>query len=348
MSLSRASRGAAVPPVIALLLSIAPAASAPAESEGYYRGKTVTIAIAGTPGGGIDIGARILARTLGKYLPGTPQVIAQNMPGAGGVRVLEYLASQAPKDGTFIGAFASGPLIEPLVGPRKPAYGIADFTAIGALEKDVAFCTTWFMSPVKTLEDAKTRTVTVAGTGAGSGTDTDPIVINEVLGTKFKVVTGYLGTQETALAVERGEVDGRCGFGFASLKASKPEWLKDGKLNFLLQMGLEPHPAARTVPLVLDLADTPEKKAMVRLMSSHLALGRPYLGPPGMPAERAAEVRKAFMSAMSDPELKAEFAKTSGGDEPEPTSGDAMQKALQEMQSTPRAVVDRLKVLLNP
>ena len=335
-------------PGLALLCPFLCGAPASAQTEGYFKGKTVVINIGGTAGGGIDVGARILARFLGKYLPGQPQVVAQNMPGAGGVRLLEYLVTQAPKDGTALGAFAPGPLVEPLVGPRKPAYGIADFAAIGSLEKDVAFCTTWFTSPVKTLEDARKTVVTVAGTGAGSGTDTDPAVINEVLGAKFKVITGYLGTQETALAVERGEVEGRCGFGFASIKASRPDWLKENKLNFLVQMGLEPHPLAKDVPLALDLADTPEKKAMIRLMSFHLALGRPYLGPPGMNPDRKAELRKAFMAAMADGELKAEFAKASGGDEPEPTGGEDMQKLLLEMQSTPRPVVERLRILLNP
>ena len=324
------------------------ASPAAAQSEGYFKGKTVTINIAGTSGGGIDVGARIVARFIGKYLPGNPQVIAQNMPGAGGVRALEYLVSQAPKDGTVIAAFASGPILEPLVGPRKPAYAISDFVAIGALDRDVGFCTTWFKSPVKSLEQARQTEVTVAGTGAGSNTDIDPLVLNEVLGTKFKVITGYLGTQETALALERGEVDGRCGFGFASLKASKPDWLTENKLNFLVQMGLQAHPLTKNVPLALDLAGTPEKKAMVRLISAPLGMGRPYLGPPGMPPERATELRKAFMATMADPEMKAEFAKASGGDQADPSSGEEMQKILIDMQATPRPVVERLRALLNP
>jgi len=317
-------------------------------SEGYFKGKTVQINIAGTAGGGIDIGARLMARYLGKYLPGNPIVVAQNMPGAGGVRVLEYLVSQAPRDGTWLGAFASGPLLDPVIGPRKPPYGIDSFTAVGALEKDGAFCTTWFTNPVKTLEQAMQRVVTVAGTGASSDTDTNPIVLNEVLGTKFKVITGYLGTQETALALERGEVDGRCGFGIASIKASKPDWLKENKLNFLVQMGLVKHPLKPDVPLALDLAKTDEHKAMIRLMSSPLALSRPYLAPPGLPPERAAEIRKAFWQALADPELLAEFAKASGGDEPTPTNGEDMQKILAAMQATPTPVRDRLRALLNP
>ena len=317
-------------------------------SDGYFKGKTIQINIAGTPGGGIDIGARILARFLGKYLPGNPQVLAQNMPGAGGVRVLEYLHSQAPKDGTWLGAFASGPLLDPLIGPRKPNYGISDFVALGAIDKDNGLCTTWHTNPVKTYEDAKKREVTVAGTGAGSATDTEPLVLNEVLGTKFRVITGYLGTQETALALERGEVDGRCAFGFASIKPSKPDWLKEGRLNFLLQVGLESEAGAMGAPLALDLADTPDKKAMILAMATPHGLGRPYLGPPGMHPERAAELRKAFMTAFADKEMREEFIKSSGGDAPRETSGEVMQKMLESIQATPVNVRDRLRVLLNP
>lgn len=331
------------------LACLAVAGTASAQTwEGFFKGKTVTINIAGTAGGGIDIGARMLARYLGKYLPGNPQVIAQNMPGAGGVRVLDYLFTQAPRDGTVIGAFASGPLLDPLIGARKPPYGIDAFTAVGALEKDGAFCTTWYKSPIKTLAQAREREVTVAGTGAGSGTDIEPIILNEAIGTKFKVITGYLGTQETALALERGEVDGRCGFGFASIKASKPDWLKENKLVFILQNGLEKHPLAPDVPWTMDLADTPDKKAMIRLISSPLVISRPYLAPPGLPPERAAEIRKAFMQAMADPQLVAEFEIASGGDKPEPTDGEAMQKILMSMQSTPKLVVDRMRAILNP
>ena len=332
----------------ALAFSACTSAAALAQSEGYYKGKTVQVNIAGTSGGGIDIGARILVRFIGKYLPGHPQVIAQNMPGAGGVRAMEYLATQAPKDGTWIGAFASGPLLDPVIGARKPPYGINDFVAIGAIDRDNGLCTTWHTSPIKTIEDAKKREVTIAGTGAGSATDTEPLVLNEVLGTKFKVITGYLGTQETALALERGEVEGRCGFGFASIKPSKPAWLKENRLNFLVQVGLEPEAEAKGAPMAMDLADTPEKKAMIRVMATPHNLGRPYLGPPGMIPERAAEWRKAFLQAFADPELRAEFAKAGGGDEPKETDGASMQKQLEALQSSPIAVRDRLRVLLNP
>ena len=217
----------------------------------------------------------------------------------------------------------------------------------GAIDKDNGLCTTWHTSPVKKLEDARKREVTVAGTGAGSATDTEPLVINETLGTKFKVITGYLGTQETAIALERGEVEGRCAFGFASIKPSKPDWLKEKKLNFLVQLGLTPDPNLPGVPLALDLADSDEKKAMVRVMATPRVLGRPYLGPPGMQPERVAEMRKAFMAAFADKEMRAEFARAAGGDEPLETSGEDMQKLLASMQATPVAIRDRLRTLLN-
>jgi tripartite-type tricarboxylate transporter receptor subunit TctC len=336
------------PRVVALALSAVASPALAQIPEGYFKGKTVQINIAGTAGGGIDIGARLVARYMGKYLPGNPQVIAQNMPGAGGVRVLDYLFTQAPRDGTTLGAFASGPLLDPLIGARKAAYGIDAFTAVGALERDGAFCTTWFKSSIKTLDDAKRQTVTVAGTGAGSGTDIEPMILNEAIGTKFKVITGYLGTQETALALERGEVDGRCGFGFASIKASKPDWLKENKLNFLVQNGLEKHPLAMDVPWSLELADTPDKKAMVRLISSPLVISRPYLAPPGLPPERAAEIRRAFMRVMVDPAFIDDFMVSAGGDKPSPTDGEAMQAVLASMQATPKPVVERMRAILNP
>ena len=259
----------------------APGGALAQTSEGYFKGKTVQINIAGTPGGGIDIGARILARYLGKHLPGNPHVLAQNMPGAGGVRVLEYLVSQAPKDGTWLGAFAGGPLLDPVIGPRKVSYGISDFVAIGAVDRDNGTCQTWHTSPVRTLDDARKREVTVAGTGAGSSTDTEPLVLNETLGTRFRVITGYLGTQETAIAVERGEADGRCGFGYASIKTSKPDWISGKKLNFIVQLGLKPDPNLPGVPSALDVADSDDKRAMLRVMATPRMLGRPYLGPPG-------------------------------------------------------------------
>ena len=188
----------------ALLLACAMAAAGPAgaqQAEGYFKGKTVTIAVAGTAGSGLDIGARLVARYLGKYLPGHPAVRVELVSGAGGVRLLEQLYSVAPRDGSYIGAFATGPIIEPLLTDRQVKYKTSDFTAVGAIEKDVSFCVTWHASPIKTIDDAKAREVTVAGTGAASSTDIFPVVLNATLGTKFRVISGHVGTPETLRAV---------------------------------------------------------------------------------------------------------------------------------------------------
>ena len=268
------------------------------------------------------------------------------LPGAGGVRALEYLYSVAPRDGTYIGAFATGPILEPLISARAVKYKTSDFTAVGAIESDVSFCVTGEKSVVKTIEDARTREVTVAGTGAASSTDIFPMVLNATMGTKFRVISGYVGTQETVMAVERGEVDGRCGWSWSSILSSKPDWLRDGKLNFLVQLGLEKHPDVKDVPLALDLIPDEAGRQMLRVLVAPQKITRPYLAPPGLPAERAAEIRGAFMSAMNDEELRAEFLKIVG-DKPSPTSGADMQVILNEIYATPPDVVERLKGVLN-
>jgi tripartite-type tricarboxylate transporter receptor subunit TctC len=317
------------------------------QPDGYFKGKTVVLAVGGTAGGGIDIGARLLARYFGKYLPGQPKVQVQLVPGAGGVRLVEQLYKVAPKDGTFIGAFSTGPIIEPLISLRNVKYKISDFTAVGAMEKDVSLCATWHTSPIKTLEHARAREVTVAGTGASSTTDIFPLALNAVLGTKFRVITGYVGTQESLLAIERGETDGRCGWGFASMKSAKPEWLRDKRLNLLVQLGLQKHPEAGDVPSALDLIKDAGDKQLMNVLLAPQSIVRPYLAPPDVPANRAAEIRAAFMAAMNDPELKAEFTKMVG-EAPSPTNGEDMQKLLIEIYATPPAVVERLKTVLNP
>jgi len=322
-------------------------AGAQAQSaDGFYKGKQLQIFVAGSAGGGIDLGARLVSRFLGKYLPGNPAVPVQDMPGAGGIRVLEYLATVAPRDGTQIGAFSTGPLLDQMITTRQVSYKTTDFTAVGALEKDVSFCATWNKSPVKTVEAARERVTTLGGTGAGSSTDIEPMVLNDVLGTKLKVISGYPGTQETILAIERGEVDGRCAFGWSSMNASKPEWLPKKMVHLLVQIGLQKHPRLPDVPLALDLAKTEADKQLMRVVATPLAISRPYLAPPNLPPERTADLRKAFMAALADPELRADFRKMTTED-PEPTDGATMQKLLADMYSVPQSVQNRLRNIVN-
>ena len=323
------------------------AGAAQAQEDGYYKGKVITLAVGGTAGGGIDIGARMVSRFLGAHIAGKPQVNVALMPGAGGVRLLEHLRQVAPKDGTYIGAFATGPIIEPLISTRKVDYKISDFTAIGALEKDASFCATWHASPIKTIKDAMERETTVAGTGAASSTDIFPLALNATLGTKFRLISGYVGTQETVVAIERGETDGRCGWGWSSLKSAKPDWVRDKKLNFLVQLALEKHPEAQDVPLAIDLIPDQAGKQLMKVLVAPQNITRPYLAPPGVPADRAREMRKAFADTMKDPGYVAEFTKLMG-EAPSPTNGEDMQKLLAELDATPEPVIARLKEILKP
>lgn len=329
----------------AIALTVATAATA--HSVGSFKGKTFTINVGGTAGGGIDIGARMVSRYIGRHLPGQPSVVVQLVPGAGGVRLVEQLLSVAPRDGTVIGAFATGPLIEPLISSRKVGYKMSDFTAIGALENDVSFCATYYTSPTKTLDDAKRRETTMAGTGAASSTDIYPLALNATLGTKFRIITGYVGTQETILAIERGEVDGRCGWGYSSLKSAKPDWLRDKKINLLVQMSLKKHPDAQGVPLVLDLLTREEDRQMMRVLVTPQVITRPYLAPPGLSPELARELRGAFWATMQDEGYRAEFTKLMG-EAPTPTPGAEMQNLLDNIYATPEPVVARLRAILKP
>lgn len=333
-------------PCFAAIFSGALAIANPAVADDFYKGKTVTLLIGGTAGGGLDNVARMIARQLPKHL-GAQTVTPQLMPGAGGIRVLDYLHGSAPRDGTAFAGIPSGPLIEPLLASRKMAYSITDFTAVGATVKDVSLCVAWHASPFKTIEDARQQEMTVAGTGAASTTDTFPVALNATLGTRFKVITGYLGTKETALAIERGETHGRCGWSWSSLKGTQPDWLKDKKINILLQMGGEKSPDFPDVPFALDLAKSPEDRQMLRLMFAPLGLSTAFLAPPALPADRTAALRSAFLATLADKEIAAEAEKLIGGP-PSPTSGEDMQKQLAEIYATPAPVVERLKKVFEP
>ncbi len=311
----------------------------------FFKGKNITLLIGGTAGGGLDTAARIFARHASKHIPGNPTVTPQLMPGAGGIRVIDTIATAAPKDGTTIAIVPSGPLVEPLVGGRKIAYKMTDVVALGAWAKDFSLCVAWHTSGFKTLADVQAKEMTVAGTGAAATPDTFPVVLNATLGTKFKVITGYLGTQETIMAVERGETHGRCGWSWSSLKATKLDWLNDKKITLLVQMGAEKSSLFPQVPFAPDLAKSEGDKQLLALMFKPLSLSNAFLAPPGMPAARIAELRKAYIDTLADKELIEEANKIMR-EPPSPTSGVEMEKIMQEMYATPAPIVERLKEIL--
>ena len=327
-----------------LIAAMGLAGAARAQSETFD--KPITIYVAGTAGGGIDLLARALARHMGKYVPGTPNVVVQDMPGAGGIRAANFLAESAPRDGTAIGTFAGGPVIEPLIGARNPGYDMSKFTWVGAVSKDVGVCLSYGNTPFKTVEDLRDKEMIVAGTGAGSDSDTYPIILNQVLQTKIKLITGYLGTKETIMAIESGEAHGRCSVAYSALKMARPDWLRDKKINIIMQFGLEKSAELPDVPLVLDLVKNTEDRQLMELLMGTMAVARPFMAPPGVPEGRATTLRRAFDKTMKDEGFLAEAKQLQL--DVEPTAGEEAQKIVQTMYATPKAVVERAKKLLSP
>ena len=308
--------------------------------------RPVTIYVAGTAGGGIDLYARLFARHFGRHIAGKPNVTVQLMPGAGGIRAANFLAEQAPRDGTAIATFAGGPILEPLIGARNPGYDMSSFTWLGAMNKDFGLCIASATTPFKTIDDVKRQQMVVAGTGAGSETDTWPIVLNEVLGTKFKLVTGYLGSQETILAIERGEAHGRCVFSLSALKIAKPDWLRDKKINVLLLTALAGSADFPGVPAVVDLVSKPQDRQLLELMVGPGAMARSFAAPPVLPAGKATLLRRAFDATLQDAEFRAEAARMQA--DLAPTTGEEVQALVARIYATPRPVIERVKKLLAP
>ena len=319
-------------------------AALPASAQDPFP-KGVTIQVAGTAGGGIDLYARFLSRHLGRNIPGNPSVNVQDMPGAGGIRAANYMAEQAPKDGSVLATFPGGPLIEPLVGARNPGYDMSQFQWIGAMSRDVTLCISWKASAFQTLDDTKKQEFIVAGTGAGSETDSYPLALNAALGMKTRIITGYLGTKETFLAIESGEVHGRCGMSLSSLVVSKPDWLRDKKINILLQIGAERNHELVGVPFIFDLITRPEDKQMFELMMIGTVLGRPFAAPPGTPPARVEMLRRAFEATMKDPAFLAEARQTQS--DINPTFGAQTQEVMLKTYATPKVVTERVRALIN-
>jgi tripartite-type tricarboxylate transporter receptor subunit TctC len=304
----------------------------------------ITMTVAGTAGGGIDLYARMLGRHMGRHIPGNPSIVVQDMPGAGGIRAAHFMAQRAPRDGSMLGMFPGGPLLEPLIGARNPGYDMSQFRWIGAISRDVSVCVAWAATPFKTIDDVKTTEMIVAGTGAASETDFFPIILNKVMGTRFKVVTGYLGSRETFLAIESGEAHGRCGLTYPSLKAARPDWLRDRKLNILLQLGLERSAELPDAPLASELISDPEDKQLVDMLVTSTAIGRPLAAPPETPADRIDVLRRAFDATMRDPAFLEEGRRIQA--EISPTAGEEVQGIIARLYATPEAVVRRAKSLL--
>jgi tripartite-type tricarboxylate transporter receptor subunit TctC len=325
--------------VAAGFLAAAPAfAQTPAE---FYKGQTVTVYVGLSPGGGYDLNARLVAKYIGRYIPGNPQVIVKNMPGGGGLVMTNYIANAAPKDGLHIGAPQRGVPFEPLLGDASNAkYDPLKLQWIGSANADTSVAVTTKASGVKTWQDAKKREVIVAGTGVGTESVTVPYVLRNILGFKYRVIAGYPGGSEMNLAMQRGEVDGRGTYSWTSIKPHLHDWVESGELYILYQQGLRKHPDIPDVPLITDLAENDDQKRMLELQFSSFELGRPYFFAEGVPPDRVTAVRRAFDQAMKDKDLLIDADKQ--GLEANPASGEEMQTMLTRIYATPKALITRL------
>jgi tripartite-type tricarboxylate transporter receptor subunit TctC len=327
--------------VAATLAFLAPASAQSVES--FYKGATVTVLIAGTPGGGFDAYSRLMAQHLPRFLPGMPNMIAQNMAGAGGLTLANYLYNVAKRDGTILAY--TGPIeMQPLFNPDAPntKFDPRRFNWIGSLAASQSLLIEWQSGPIKSPDDLFTTEMIVAGTGAASDTDYYPKFMNTVLGTKFKLITGYVGSQETLKAIEQGEANGRF-MSYDSVKSTRKQWLDEGKLKIIFQNALEKHPELPNIPTIIDIAKArgkgPDVIQAIRFLLAPDEMGRPIAGPPEMPKDRVAALRAAFTEMVKDPQYLDDARKR--GLEPDlPLDGEGVERTVDEIYKTPKNIVE--------
>lgn len=326
----------------ALALSLQPAA-ADAVSD-FYKDRSVTLIAGYSAGGGFDLYARTLANHLGKHIPGQPRVIVQNMPGAGSTRAASHLYNVAPKDGTVI-ALVRAPVIEPLVGTGGGAFEATKFTWLGSGSSDLTVCALLGNPNVKTMADAAQHQFTLGGLGPGSDEDMYAKILKKLLALKIQLVTGYPGGAEMILAVERGELDGRCGWAYSSIKISKPNWIAEKKIKVLNVLALERSPELPDVPAIMEFAKTERQKQIFRFVLNAQTLGRPFAAPPNIPADRAAALRKAFDNTMADPALLSDMKARKL--DVEHIGWKTIDALLGDLYATPKDIVEETRAIIS-
>ncbi len=319
---------------------------APAESVAdFYKGKTITLILSSGTGGGYDTLARVLAPYLPKYIPGSPTVIVKNMSGAGGLVAANHLYTVAAKDGTVIGGMQNNVPFEPLFGAVGANFDATKFNWLGTPSVETALLTVTDTTPVDTWQEARTHEIIVGSSGVNSTPSFYGRLLMELLGLKLKIIVGYESQTTAFLAMERGEINGYPSVFYSSLMATKPDWIKDKKVKLLVQMGLEKEPALPDVPYLLDLITKPDDKLLAQAAFAPLSTGRPYLLPPGVPEDRVAAMRKAFMAAFKDADFVAEADKRGLGVN-SPRSGEELQQLIERVyKTTPAPLVERLRKL---
>jgi tripartite-type tricarboxylate transporter receptor subunit TctC len=332
---------------VPVLMQALPATSHAQSVESFYKDRQMRFVLSASLSGGYGLYAHTVTPFLEKHLPGHPNIVVQTMPGAGGIVAANWLSNVAPKDGSVISMIHRGAVsTAPLFGAKNVRFDPTKFGWIGSMNSDVSVCVIWHTSPVKTFADLKTKPSTFGGVGAGSDIDMYANLLINLFDAKMRLVSGYKSSDGIHLAMERGEVEGRCGWGVGSLLSTKADWVKEKKINILVQIGLEKHSALPDVPLLIDQTDEPEKKQILEIISAPLAMGRPVLTAPGVPPQRLAALRKAFDEAMADPGFKA--AADSKKLEYEHASGQKIEDIVKRLYAMPKPIVEKAAHALEP
>ncbi|MFN3892681.1 MAG: Bug family tripartite tricarboxylate transporter substrate binding protein [Beijerinckiaceae bacterium] len=320
---------------------------APAFAQADFAGKTLTMIVGSDAAGGYDTYGRLTVRHMVKHLPGNPNVVVRNQPGAGSATAAAAIFNTAPKDGTWFGIIFPGVIIGPILDPKpQTLFDVTKFSYLGSADSGTRVCITFEKSQTKTFEDARNRKTIMGASAAGGSTRDYAYMLNHVAGAKFEVVSGYKGSADIFLALERGEVDGMCGLDWSSLKAQRGDWIKSKKLNILIQTGLDPEKELTDlgVPDMWRFISSPADKAAAELIVSQQIFGRPFVAPPGVPEPVLKTLRDAFDKTMADPEFKADAEKARI--DINPSSGQKVQELVTRIFATPAETVARAKRII--
>ena len=340
--LAKLSGVAVLAAMLVMLATVEPAAAQPAEA--FYKANRLTVVIGYTPGTVYDLYARTVARHIGNHIPGRPTVVPQNMPGAGSMNAANSIYAKAPKDGSQIATFARGLAMQPLLDDQGVQYDPLKLNWLGSPATEISLVISWYTKPFKTIDDLRAREMVVPATGTGADSAIFPYVMNGILGTKMKVVIGYPGASETMLSIERGETDGSAAVSWGNFASAKADWLRDKKVNLILQLGLKKHPALPDVPLIMDLAKTEADKRALELIFARQSMAYPFAAPPDIPSDRLQALRQAFDATMKDPEFLAD-AKQQMLDI-DAVSGDEIQALIKRVFASPPEVIARARVAI--
>ena len=334
--------------VLAGLIAFAALATS-ATAGDYYAGKSIDLLIGAPPGGGYDIYARALARHYGRHIPGQPTIVAKNMPGAGSARAAGFISTMAPKDGTAIAAIMPGAVMGPLLEERAEAlFDPAKVLYLGTANSGTRICVARKDSKVKTFDDARAQKAAFGGVSSNDSTREYGYMLKKTAGAQYDVVSGYSGTAEIALAMERGEIDGACGWDWSSFKSQRPDWIRDNKVNLLLQVGLEPNAELTRmgVPAVFKYVTNEDDRKVVELVIAQQVFQHSYIAPPGLAAEQLEALRTAFDATMRDKDVLAD-AETMRIDI-SPLSGANVQELVQKLYAAPKDMVARARQAITP